>query len=422
MRIGLISDLAETGFGRVGREMARRWLAAGHDIRIIGINFAGLEGEVGAALRKGADGDGIKAAWEGVTNDPVLSRAVPAGLNGDGMGHDLTAPFVNGDLMKGWKPERVVLIADPVAAMHRLITDSGALGQVPTFNYVPIEGADLSVFWRSIWERVTPVAMTRFGQDQLQKLLARDDIAYIPHGLSEAFHRITPENPGVGADDTVIKTKDEAKADFDWEGRTVILRTDRFVDRKGYPEYIEVIRRVISERPDVTFVIHCAPVDEGGVMAELIADLPGAYNTAQGWVHSQVVLTRAHDTFKGLTDARLNTLYNTADIYASTAYSEGFGLTLIEAAACGVPVLASDFGAIPEAVGLGGLLIPPAGVIPNHHGHHWSAVDIDAFAAAMMTLIDEPALRADLGTKGEAHVSRFDWDTAALAFLRLMED
>lgn len=423
MNIGLISDLAEgTGFGRVGRELARRWLDAGHDVRAIGINFGGIEGEVGRALRRGADGDGLKAAYDNVKNDPVLSRAVPANLTGDGMGHDLTAPFVAGNLIKDWKPDRVVLIADPVAAMHRMTTDDGALGMVKSFNYVPIEGEGLSVFWRTIWDKVTPVAMTKFGQDQLQHLLGRDDIACIPHGISAAFHRITPEHPGVGEDGSVITSKDEAKADFGWQGRTVVLRTDRFVDRKAYPEYIEVIRRVISDRPEVLFVIHCSPVDEGGVLAELIADLPGAFNTRSGWQHAQVVLTKAHDTFRGLPDARLNTLVNAADIYASTAKSEGFGLTLVEAIKCGVPVVANDFGAIPEAVGLGGLLVPPKDVIPNHHGHHWAAVDIEAFATTLIGLIDDPDLRADLGAKGEAHASRFDWDAAALAFLRLMED
>ena len=422
MKIGLISDLAETGFGRVGREMARRWLDAGHDVRVIGINFGGIEGEVGRALRNGGDGDDLKAAYDNVKSDPVLSKAVPASIGGDGMGHDLTAPFVAGTLIRGWKPERVVLIADPVAAMHRLTTDGGALKAVKTFNYVPIEGSGLSVFWRTIWQDVTPVAMTKFGKSSLEALLGRDDIVVIPHGISEAFYRVSTERPGVGADDAVITTKDEAKADFGWQGRTVILRTDRFVDRKAYPEYIEVVRRVIADRPEVLFVIHCSPVDEGGVLAELVADLPGAFNTKDGWQHSQVVLTKAHDTFRGLPDARLNTLYNAADIYASTSKSEGFGLTLVEAAACGVPIVANDFGAIPEAVGLGGLLVPPKDVIPNHHGHHWAAVDIDAFADTLIGLVDDPDLRADLGAKGEAHASRFDWDAAALAFLRLMED
>jgi glycosyltransferase involved in cell wall biosynthesis len=422
LKLGLVSDLAETGFGRVGRELGKRWLDAGHDLRVIGINFGGREDAVRNALAKGEDGDGIKAAFESVAMDPVLSRAVPAGIKGDGMGHNLTKSLIDGELASGWKPDRVVFIADPVASLHRQATDGGALGAVPSFNYVPIEGSDLSVFWRAIWEHVTPVAMSRFGQREISKVLGRDDVPYIPHGISAAFYRISPEHPAWTSDDEMVTSKEAAKADFGWQDRTVILRADRFVDRKGYPEYFEVIRRIIAERPEVLFVIHCAVVDEGGMMSQLLADLPGAYRDGKGWHHSQVVLTRAHDTFKGMSDSRLNLLYNAADIYASTSYAEGFGLTLAEAAACGVPVVANDFAAIPEAVGLGGLLVEPAEIIPTSHGHHWAAVDIDDFADTLMELIDEPSWRLDLGAKGEAHVARFDWDKAALDFLNLMED
>lgn len=420
MNIGLISDLAETGFGRVGRELARRFLEAGHDVRILAINFEGREGAVKRLFSKReVTGDEVKDAFDRIANDPVLSNAIPAHIGGDGMGHNLTAPFVEGGLIDGWKPHRVLLVADPVASMYRQMYDDGALSKVPTYNYVPIEGSDLSVFWRTIYEVVQPVAMTRFGQRELGRMLGRGDVPYIPHGISDTFYRITPERPGFAVDGE-ITSKEQAKAHFGWDGRTVILRYDRYVARKGYPEYFEVIRRVISERDDVVFVIHCAPNDEGGVMTQLLADLPGAYE-ANGWRHSQVVLTRAHDTFRGLSDAQLNLLVNAADIYASTTYSEGWGLTLAEAAACGVPVVATDFGAIPEAVGLGGILVPPMGVIPTTHGHKWAVVDIDAMTDAVLYLVDDKDAREDLGKKGENHVGQFDWDVTALSFLRLME-
>jgi len=163
-------------------------------------------------------------------------------------------------------------------------------------------------------------------------------------------------------------------------------------------------------------------VDEGGVMAQFVADLPGARAWSNGWHHPQVMLTRAHDTFKGLSDAQLAILYNAADIYASSSYSEGFGLTLAEAAACGVPVVATDFGPIGEAVGDGAILVPPSGAVRTMHAHSWSTVDVEGHAAAILKLVDDPALRADLGAKGAAHVARFDWDIAALSFLKLMED
>jgi glycosyltransferase involved in cell wall biosynthesis len=193
------------------------------------------------------------------------------------------------------------------------------------------------------------------------------------------------------------------------------------VDRKAYPEYFEIIRRVISVRDDVLFVIHCSVDDEGGLLSTLMADLPGAYRK-NGWRHSQVSLTRAHDTFRGLSDAEMNLLFNAADIYASPAHAEGFGLTLAESTAVGLPVVANDFGCIPETVGTGGLLVPPAGLVPTSHGHWWAEVDIPAFTETLLELVDDASQRAALSRAGIAYAKRYDWDKTALAFLRLMED
>lgn len=421
MNIAMCGDAADTGFGRVTRELAKRFLEAGHDIRLVAINWPGREGVAFDAVKAGKSADEVHALLKAVEDDPVMSRAISAGIRGDGMGRNLTQPLLEGKLAKGWKPDRFVIVADPRATIERLASDGGACRLVKTFNYVPIEGEGLSPFWRIVWQSVEPVAMSRFGARELGNLLGRADIPVIPHGLSPAFYRVTPERPGTTAKGEPVTSRDEAKAHFGWAGRTIILRTDRNVPRKDYPAFIASIRPVISAHPEVLVVIHCAPLDEGGLLPEQIAALPGAYDGGDGWQHSQVLLTRAHDTFKGLPEEELNLLYNAADIYASPSWSEGFGLTLLEAAACGVPVVTTDFGAGPEAVGPGALLVPPARIWPSLHAHSWSVVDVDAFSAALEQLVSDPAERERLGALGEAHAKTFSWDKAALDFLRLME-
>ena len=421
MKIAVAGDMADTGFGRVTRELGRRFLEAGHDCRFIAINWPGREGVVNDAVRAGKSADEVHAILKGIEDDPVMARAISAGIQGDGMGRNLTQPLLEGRLAKGWTPDRFVLVADPRAAIERLASDGGACRLVKTYNYVPIEGEGLSPFWRIVWQHVTPVAMSRFGAMVLGELLGRGDVPVIPHGLSDAFYRITPERPGMTSKGEPVVSRDEAKAHFGWSGRTIILRTDRNVPRKDYPAYIASLRPVISAHPEVLAVIHCAPLDMGGLLPELIAALPGAYDGGDGWQHSQVLLTRAHDTFKGLPEEELNLLYNAADIYASPAWAEGFGLTLLEAAACGVPVVTTNFGAGPEAVGLGALLVPPARIWPSLHAHSWSVVDVDAFSSALETLVSDPAERERLGAAGEKHAAGFSWDKAALDFLKLME-
>lgn len=421
MNIAMAGDAADTGFGRVTRELAKRFIEAGHDVRLIAINWPGREGVAADAVRTGKSADEIHALLKDVEDDPVMSRAISAGIRGDGMGRNLTQPLLEGKLAKGWTPDRFLFIADPRAAIERLASDGGVCRLVKSFNYVPIEGEGLSPFWRIVWQSVEPVAMSRFGAQVLSELLGRDDIAVIPHGLSPAFYRITPEHPGATSKGEPITSKDEAKAHFGWQGRTIILRTDRNVPRKDYPAFMASIRPIVSTHPEVLVVIHCAPLDEGGLLPEQIAALPGAYDGGDGWQHSQVLLTRAHDTFKGLPEEELNLLYNAADIYASPSWAEGFGLTLLEAAACGVPVVTTGFGAGPEAVGAGAILVPPARVWPTLHAHSWSVVDVDAFSAALETLVSDPAERERLGALGEKHAAGFSWDKAALDFLRLME-
>ena len=86
---------------------------------------------------------------------------------------------------------------------------------------------------------------------------------------------------------------------------------------------------------------------------------------------------------------------------------EGFGLPLVEAMACGCPILSSNRSAIPEVVADAGLLVDPE--------------DTQALAAAMQRLACEPQLRASLRGLGLERARAFSWDAAAHATRALFE-
>ncbi|MEA5448612.1 glycosyltransferase family 1 protein [Leptolyngbya sp. CCNP1308] len=88
-------------------------------------------------------------------------------------------------------------------------------------------------------------------------------------------------------------------------------------------------------------------------------------------------------------------LYNAADLLIAPSLYEGFGITVLEAMACGTPVVTSNATALPEVVGTAGLMAPPD--------------DVEAMATAVMQMQQNPAEYRQFVEKGLAHVQTFTW-------------
>jgi glycosyltransferase involved in cell wall biosynthesis len=105
----------------------------------------------------------------------------------------------------------------------------------------------------------------------------------------------------------------------------------------------------------------------------------------------------------GVTDARLVELYAQAVVAVVPSLYEGFSLPAVEAMACGVPLVTTTGGALPEVVGedgVTGLLVPPG--------------DAGALAIAIETALDEPQLAARLSLAARRRVlQRFTWQACA---------
>jgi glycosyltransferase involved in cell wall biosynthesis len=133
----------------------------------------------------------------------------------------------------------------------------------------------------------------------------------------------------------------------------------------------------------------------------------------EGWrnsgLHRSVLragLSEGNVKFLGFVpEEDLPLLYSGASAFVFPSLHEGFGLPLVEAMACGVPIVASNVSSIPEVVLDAGLLVPPQAP--------------EAFADAIFRVTNDCDLRSRLITKGIERSRLFRWDKAAREVLQV---
>jgi glycosyltransferase involved in cell wall biosynthesis len=109
-----------------------------------------------------------------------------------------------------------------------------------------------------------------------------------------------------------------------------------------------------------------------------------------------------------IADEDLVYLYNQAYALVQPSLLEGFGLPPVEAMACGVPVLYSQAGSLPEVVADGGLGFEPR--------------DVGAMAGVLGRVLADPALRERLGRQALRRSRQFSWTATARALLECFDE
>ena len=177
---------------------------------------------------------------------------------------------------------------------------------------------------------------------------------------------------------------------------------DRVRRRYRLPERFVLFLGAMEPRKNLLRLIEAWATLKPAVRRETSLVVAGA----QGWLNDSV---RSRVETLGLGDRvhlagyvegeDLAALYSLATVFAYPSLWEGFGLPVLEAMACGTPVLTSDVSSLPEVAGDAAVLVPPT--------------DVEAIADGLFRLLEDAALRADLAERGRRRAARFSWERCA---------
>lgn len=168
-----------------------------------------------------------------------------------------------------------------------------------------------------------------------------------------------------------------------------VLCVGRLDPRKNLERVLEACRLLWREGSSLGGLVITGPDDSGAVrLREKVARgaAPGERVAVTGYVD----------------EAELVSLYRAAALLAYPSLSEGFGLPVLEAMACGTPVVTSTVSSLPEVAGEAAVLVDPT--------------DTAAVAAGIRSVLEGRVLAAALREAGPAQAARFTWEGAAQRF------
>ncbi|HEY2497941.1 MAG TPA: glycosyltransferase family 1 protein [Candidatus Angelobacter sp.] len=205
------------------------------------------------------------------------------------------------------------------------------------------------------------------------------------------FLRADPEKIDViypGVDPGFQRVTDAARLDAirEWYGisRNFILCVGIYKLRKNHGGLLRAFRSVLANGVHAQLVI-AGPMSEGEcVLRQLAVELE---------IADQVIFTGL------VNDADLCALYSAATICACPSFYEGFGFTVLEAMACGTPVVCSSASSLPEVGGHAALYADP------HQP--------EQFALQIARVFLDVGLRSSLIAQGQQNVQRFNWAETA---------
>lgn len=284
-----------SGYGTQTATWTRKLTEMGHEVVIS--NFWGLNGGV--------------TQWEGMTVLP--------GFGGQYCSPSLQqhARYVNPDL--------VITLGDV------WVLDPNVTRELPVAHWLPSDCRPMSVADRGCAEAsgAQLIAMSRFGHERFRR--AGFAAHYVPHGLDFGVWKPLPDKAGL-----------RAKRGLDPDAFVIgVNAANNDAIRKAAPEMMLAFAKFHKSHPDALLALHTGVHCDGGQDLEAIAENLGITDACK-------VVDQYRYTSGLISEADLCDWYNAIDVLLGSTYAEGFGLPIVEAMACGTPVITTKCSSMEE--------------------------------------------------------------------------
>lgn len=311
-----------TGYGTQTAQAVERIKLDGHSIAV-NCNY-GLQG--------------MRSEWNGV---PIFPMGIESYSN-----DTVRANF------ETWKRENSDLPAHVICLFDAWTMPEAMWKGVPTsvwtmVDHQPLPPNVLEVLKR---ENITPIAVTMFGFEQMQRA-GLTDALYIPMAIDTKMYAPGATYEGQTGRELMNFKHDDPDSLF----VVSIINANKAssaggIHRKSWAENILAYSIFAQDKPDVRLYLHTERFGNyGGLALDFLLRACGLKDQDDFKFVSQ------HAMHNGIPNEAMAALFNGTDVLLASTMGEGFGLTLLEAQACGTVAVANDFSASPELLGDGWL-------------------------------------------------------------------
>ncbi len=295
-----------TGYGTQTALFAPRIRDLGYDLALS--IFYGLHGST--------------LEWNGI-------KAYPGGYHPYGM--DVVLGHANDHFGGNLDDGLIVTLIDAWVLDAAALTRANVAAWAPV-DHEPAPPQVLDFFHAS---QATPIAMARNGEEAFRA--AGLEPLYVPHGVDCSLY--------------APRDKAEAKREMGLSPDAflvgVVAANKGYPSRKGFAQMIEAFAAFQKVHPEAILYLHTEI--QGHIQGVNLPAICEANNVPE----EAIIQCDQYRYYLGLPPEHMVNAYNAMDVLLNTSYGEGFGIPILEAQACGTPVVVTDWTAMREVGGVG---------------------------------------------------------------------